>query len=213
MITLKKEHLPHAFVVFVMVLGLIMSLMQKTASPVEVGVSTQAQSQTTSTIAVTPQVTTTLPVVKWPDTVVSNALVTKVVDGDTVDVLLDDQTTVTRLRLLGINTPETVDPRKPVQCFGHEASNHMKELVSNKRIFVVADPQADDHDKYGRTLRALVLEDGMDVNATMVAQGYAYAYLDFPLNKQRKALLRHLQTEAQTNGLGLWSAQTCNGQF
>ncbi|MCC7522793.1 thermonuclease family protein [Candidatus Uhrbacteria bacterium] len=140
----------------------------------------------------------------------TNAVITRVVDGDTVEARLDtgDEATV---RLLGINTPETVDPRRPVECFGKEASNYMKQMVDGQRVRLDADTQADDIDKYGRLLRNIVLDDGTDINARMVRDGYAYAYIDFPLNKNRKAELVRLEEEARTAERGLWSQETCAG--
>ena len=139
----------------------------------------------------------------------TNALVTRVIDGDTIDVQEDGTTGNRRIRLLGINTPETVDPRKPVECFGKEASAHMHALVEGRRILLTADPQADERDIYGRELRNLFLEDGTDVNATMVQDGYAYAYLFFPLDPARKRELKKLEYEAKTAERGLWSPVAC----
>lgn len=150
--------------------------------------------------------------VAWTNAVESNAVVTRVVDGDTADVLIDGMTSTTRIRLLGINTPESVDPRRPVQCFGKEASHALKELIQGERVALVEDPQADDRDRYGRWLRTIVMEDGTDVNATLVLQGYAHAYVDFPLTKARKAQLRALQAQAEAAHAGLWNAATCAGE-
>ncbi len=148
----------------------------------------------------------------WPEEVTTNALVTRVVDGDTIEALVDGEQTVSKIRFLGVNTPESVDPRQPVQCFGKEASAYAKDLLQNKRVFLAEDPQADDRDKYGRLLRAVVLEDGTDMSATLIQQGYAHAYLSFPLNARRKAQLRLLEEEAKTEERGLWNPQTCNGE-
>ena len=141
----------------------------------------------------------------------TNALVIRAVDGDTVEAKLDSGEEV-KVRLLGVNTPESVDPRRPVECFGKEASKHTASLVGGKRVRLEADPQADEVDKYGRLLRNIFLEDGADVNASLVRDGYAYAYLDFPLNKQRKVELARLQDEAEAAKRGLWNPEICNGQ-
>lgn len=146
-----------------------------------------------------------------PASTSTNAFVIRAVDGDTLVVRLDEEPGEKRIRLLGINTPETVDPRKPVQCFGKEASKHMHELVDGKRILLVADPQADERDKYDRLLRNVFLADGTDVNAAMVRDGYAYAYLSFPLDPLRKRELKKLQEDAKLAGRGLWDPKTCNG--
>ena len=142
----------------------------------------------------------------------TNALVIRAVDGDTLAVTLDGDDRELKVRLLGVDTPETVDPRKAVQCFGKEASAFTKSLVDGKRVRLDADPLADEVDKYGRLLRNVVLEDGRDVNALLIQEGYAYAYLSFPLNPLRKTQLKRLQTEAEEAKRGLWSPDGCNGQ-
>ena len=144
----------------------------------------------------------------------TNAVVVHVVDGDTVDATMDGSTKKIRIRLLGVNTPEVVDPRKPVQCFGKEASAFAKSILTiGRRIRLDADPQADDIDKYGRYLRNIILDDGTDFNAKLVSEGYAYAYLSFPLNAQRKIELKRLQNEAEQAKRGLWNPETCAGKL
>ncbi len=142
----------------------------------------------------------------------TNATVVKVVDGDTLDAKMDADGKTWRIRFLGINTPETVDPRKPVECFGKEASARMHAYADGQRIRLVSDPLADEVDKYGRLLRNLYLADGTDLNAAMVRDGYAYAYLSFPLDPKRKKQLSDLQKDAKLHERGLWSPTTCNGQ-
>jgi micrococcal nuclease len=216
MAKITRQQLSTALVLFVTIFGLILTrLSPQTDQEIRVPPSSSAPASVTSTSAnVHPQTaTSTLPVVVWPVTVSSNAIVTKAVDGDTVDLLFDGETKIVRIRMLGINTPESVDPRRPQQCFGKEASKHMKELVTGERVAALPDPQADDRDKYGRLLRTIILEEGnVDVNATLVAQGYAHGYLDFPLDKKRKAQILQLQADAKANGYGLWNEQTCNGE-
>lgn len=142
----------------------------------------------------------------------TNALITRVVDGDTVEALIDGETSVVKVRFLGVDTPESVDPRRGVQCFGKEASAYTKRLLQGQRVELREDLQADDRDKYGRLLRNIIREDGMDVNATLIAEGYAQAYLSFPLSAKRKAQLRLLQEQAKEEARGLWSPSTCNGE-
>jgi micrococcal nuclease len=142
----------------------------------------------------------------------TNAFVVRAVDGDTLLVKVDGESQEQRVRMLGINTPETVDPRKAVQCFGKDASKHMHALVDGKRIRLEADPLADERDKYGRLLRNVFLADGTDVNAMMVRDGYAYAYLSFPLNPLRRRALKKLEEDAKLAQRGLWNPNTCNGK-
>lgn len=129
--------------------------------------------------------------------------VTEVVDGDTIKVSL-----LGTLRLIGIDTPETKDPRKPVQCFGREASNKAKELLSGKRVYLEYDP-AQKQDKYGRTLAYVYREDGLFYNAEMIKQGYAHSYVQFPHPRLDEFNL--YQREARENDRGFWAANTCNG--
>jgi micrococcal nuclease len=136
----------------------------------------------------------------------TNATVAHVVDGDTLDAKIDGLGTV-RIRMLGVDTPEVVDPRKPVQCFGEDASSFSKKtLAVDSRIRLAADPQADERDMYGRLLRNVYLADGTDYNALLVEQGYARAYTYFPLTPARKVQMIQLQREAKEAGRGLWAA-------
>lgn len=141
-----------------------------------------------------------------------NARVVRVVDGDTLVVRRVGESNDEKVRLLGVNTPETVDPRRMVECFGKDASGYMHGFVEGKDVFLAEDVLADDRDKYHRLLRNVYLLEGIDVNASLVRQGYAQAYLSFPLNKARKQQLSRLQEEAKANQRGLWSVETCNGQ-
>jgi micrococcal nuclease len=159
-----------------------------------------------------PPTSSTIGLARPTSTVETNANITRVVDGDTFEALIDGQQDVQKVRMLGINTPETVDPRKPVECYGKEASNQLKSLMEGKRVRLEADPQADERDRYDRLLRNVILEDGTDVNARMVRDGFAYAYLSFPLDKQRKQELKTLQELARASGSGLWAASACGSQ-
>ena len=134
--------------------------------------------------------------------------VTKVTDGDTVHVDIDG--TDEKVRLIGINTPETVDPRRPVQCFGKEASERMKALAGGKIVRLETDPTQAQRDTYGRLLAYVYLEDGQMLNRKMIAEGYAYEYTYLTPYKYQKEF-RQLQTLAKTSSRGLWAAETCNG--
>lgn len=134
--------------------------------------------------------------------------IVSVVDGDTAKVNIDGKTVT--LRLIGLDTPETVDPRKPVQCFGVEASNKAKELLSGKKVKIEKDSTQGELDKYGRTLAYIYLEDGLFYNKYMIEQGYAHEYTyDLPYKYQTE--FKNAQKEAQSKKLGLWSSNTCNG--
>jgi micrococcal nuclease len=125
--------------------------------------------------------------------------VVKVIDGDTIDLRMDGKTK--RVRLVGIDTPETVDPRKPVQCFGPEASKRMKGLLSGKAVTLASKPD-EDHDSYGRLLRYVFL-DGRDIGAGMIEEGYAQSICAaFPHPKC--AAYDALEQAAKTSKIGRW---------
>ncbi|MDD5103442.1 MAG: S-layer homology domain-containing protein [Candidatus Peribacteraceae bacterium] len=128
--------------------------------------------------------------------------VTRVVDGDTFKVQLAVEETV---RIIGIDTPETVDPRKPVQCFGKEASTKLKELLEGEDVMLEKNP-AEERDKYGRLLRYVDL-DGEDIGATMIEEGYAYSYKQYP--HPRLEEYNELEKKAREENRGLWDS--CNG--
>jgi micrococcal nuclease len=132
------------------------------------------------------------------------AHVTHVVDGDTIDITLNGHKDT--VRLLGIDTPETHDPRKPVQCFGEAAAAHTKELLEGKNVRLEPDPTDSDRDKYHRLLRYVYLPDSTLINAALIRDGYAFAYTVFPLTKLDD--FRALEAEARQNNRGLWAG--CN---
>ncbi len=130
-------------------------------------------------------------------------LVNRVVDGDTIKI--DKIGTV---RLIGIDTPETVDPRKEVQCFGIEASNKAKELLEGNEVILELDPSQGDVDKYGRILAYVYLENGEMFNKIMIKEGYAHEYTyNTPYKYQAK--FKELEQKARELKLGLWGP-ICN---
>jgi len=120
----------------------------------------------------------------------------RVVDGDTI-VLNENET----IRLIGVDTPETKDPRKSVQYFGQEAYEFTKSLVEGKKVRLEFDQ--DRIDKYGRTLGYVYLEDGTFVNAEIIKQGYGFAYTKYPIKYIEK--FRQYEREARQNLYGLWA--------
>jgi micrococcal nuclease len=131
-----------------------------------------------------------------------NISVTFVTDGDTFKVKTADG--ISTVRILGINTPETVDPRRPVECFGIEASNRAKELLNGKVVELHLDPSQDSTDRYGRQLR-YVSVDGIDIGAELIRGGYAYEYThDIPHARQEE--YRSLEAQARESGVGLWGS-------
>lgn len=132
--------------------------------------------------------------------------VTKVTDGDTIKVNIDG--TIETIRMIGLDTPETVDPRKPVQCFGIEASNKAKELLSGKKVRLESDPTQGNRGKYGRLLRYVWLEDGTLYNKKMISDGYASEYTyNTPYKYQVE--FKQAETEARNAKRGLWADDAC----
>lgn len=134
--------------------------------------------------------------------------VVAVIDGDTIDI--DQNGKTERLRLIGIDTPETKDPRKPVQCFAKEASEQAHKLLDGKQVRLEADPSQNNRDKYDRLLRYVYLEDGTSYNKQIILDGYAHEYTyNVPYTYQ--AEYKQAQKDAETAQRGLWSPSTCNG--
>lgn len=132
--------------------------------------------------------------------------VVKVVDGDTIHIDVNGKKET--VRLIGINTPETVDPRRPVQCFGKEASNKAKELLEGKKVRVETETSQGERDKYGRLLGYIFREDGLFVNNYMVTEGYAYEYTyNIPYKYQLE--FKAAQKLAEASGKGLWAPGRC----
>jgi micrococcal nuclease len=132
--------------------------------------------------------------------------VVKIVDGDTIDITIDGQTE--RLRLIGINTPEVVDPRQSVECFGREASANAKKLLAEAEVKISADETQDNRDKYGRLLRYVWRRDGLFYNLEAIKDGFAYEYTyNLPYLYQKD--FQAAQKYAQENKLGLWANGAC----
>ena len=127
--------------------------------------------------------------------------VVRVIDGDTVKI--DYNGKATNVRLIGVDTPETVHPNKPVEAYGKEASNFTKNLLLGESVYLRFD--IDKTDKYGRLLVYLYrAPDGLFVNLEIVRQGYGHAYTQFPFKHME--LFRHYGNRARTAGKGLYGA-------
>src|SRR3954449_3648347 len=125
------------------------------------------------------------------------ARVERVVDGDTV-VLAGGE----RVRYIGVDTPESVKPGTPVQCFAKAASHFNARLVAGQRVRLRFD--AERQDRYGRTLAYVYREaDGLFVNAELVRRGYATT-LTIPPNVAHADDFRQLARGARRAGRGLW---------
>ena len=125
-------------------------------------------------------------------------LVTRVIDGDTI--IIDNNE---KIRLIGVDTPETVHPNKPVEYFGKQASAFTKGICEGKRVYLEYDQTM--RDKYGRLLAYVYLENGTHINAEIIKQGYGHAYTRFPFKYMEE--FRGYERYARESGIGLWGKQ------
>ena len=127
--------------------------------------------------------------------------VVRVEDGDTITVRADGREE--RVRFIGIDTPETSDPRKPLQCFGKAATDFTANLIGDNDVRLETDALSGNRDRYDRLLRYVHLPDGTLVNAEIIKQGYGFAYTSFPFTKIEE--FTDLQREARQENRGLWN--------
>lgn len=134
------------------------------------------------------------------------AVVQKVIDGDTLTVLLNGR--LEKVRLIGIDTPETVDKRQEVECFGKEASDMMRSLVLKKIVLLENDSTQNDRDRYQRLLRYVFLPDGVFVNKVMIQEGFAFEYTySSPYRYQQEFI--NAEKKAKREEKGLWNRNAC----
>jgi len=187
------------------------TLSDKTTNPRK-EVQTQTQSSnippTSYSAPETPSVSPSTQVVE--KTVVSTAKtyysVQKVIDGDTLSVAMNGE--IVTIRLIGIDTPETVHPSKPVECFGKEATNKAKAILAGTMVYLEQDPSQGTYDKYGRLLAYVFLSDGTNFNQMMIEKGYGYEYT-YNLSYIYQAKFQSAEQEAKTYQRGLWAPGVC----
>jgi micrococcal nuclease len=145
--------------------------------------------------------------------------VTRVVDGDTIEVRVTGRVdgpgagdarvgASHHVRLIGIDTPESVNPNSPVECFGLESSAAAEALLEGREVKLVKD--VEEADRYERLLRYVYLGQEQ-ANARLVVNGYAAAYT-YPPNVRHSELFVALQRDARDDQRGLWSSESCNGR-
>ena len=129
--------------------------------------------------------------------------VVRSVDGDTIRVNRNGEEIV--IRFIGLDTPETVAPDRPVECFGPEASARTKELVEGGQVWLEYDEASGLTDKYDRTLAFVWLDQQTMLNELLIAEGYAeeVTYTDGYAHQRD---FQDAERAAQTSGLGLWGA-------
>ena len=127
-------------------------------------------------------------------------VVSRVVDGDTVELLMDG--TKVKVRLKGVDTPETVHPQKPVEFYGKESSTFTRNLLRGESVLVEFG-EGSNKDKYGRLLAYVYrATDSLFVNQEIVRQGYGHAYTRYPFKYMEQ--FREYERLARESGRGLW---------
>lgn len=137
--------------------------------------------------------------------------VVHIVDGDTIDIIINGSKV--RLRLLGINSPESVASNRPDECFGTEASNNIKKLLENRKVYIEYDPlKKDKADVYGRELVYVYRDDGLFINKEMIKTGSAHEYTYQGEKYTYQNDFKKYEGLAKSQKIGLWSSSTCGGK-
>ncbi len=194
MILNRKGILKIAGIILVLFVGIAIGSVSKQNKFASVAVLSPAVSSISQIASPTPLATASGTSEKTENNLVK---VIRAVDGDTIEIEGGE-----KVRYIGIDTPETVDPRKPVQCFGVEASKKNKELVEGKMVRLEKD--VTDRDKYNRLLRYIYVGDTF-INLELVKQGFAYSYSYPPDIKYQDQFVK-AQQEAREAKRGLWNA-------
>ncbi len=145
----------------------------------------------------------TLPILPTPDFSKLTAYpVVRVVDGDII--VVNDKDKDVKVRLVGVDTPETVHPTKPVEHYGKEASRFTTNLLKGEKVYLVGEPLPGALDRYGRTLAYVYrAPDGLFVNAEIIRQGYGHAYAQIPSKHMQE--FKQLEQFARKAKKGLWA--------
>lgn len=133
--------------------------------------------------------------------------VIKVVDGDTVDVA--SGTSTMRIRLIGINAPESVDPRRNPECYGKEASNILSTFLSDREVSIIRDSTTGNKDVYNRELAYIVDENNVDVGEYMIEHGAAREYTYKGVHYDKRNTYIETQKRAKQMMQGLWNREIC----
>lgn len=149
------------------------------------------------------------PVTATANPVETTAVVVRVVDGDTIDIR-DDNRGRLRIRVLGIDTPETKKPGYTIGCWGPQATQFAVDELLEQRVALITDPTQDTNDRYGRTLAYLVKGDGWNYSVEAARAGTAHSYIHENNPLQKYAEIAAAEQEAKAANRGLWGPP-CNG--
>lgn len=139
--------------------------------------------------------------------------VSEVYDGDTIAVQMDSRTE--KVRLIGVDTPETHKPNSPVECGGPEASNYSKKILTGAQVRLESDPTNQNRDRYERLLRYVYLPDGRLFNLLLITEGYGTPYTSFPFQKKQEFIAAGQQAKLENKGVwaGVCTITDQNGRF
>ncbi len=144
------------------------------------------------------------------ETISKTGTLVRVVDGDTLIVKLDGEEE--RVRIIGIDAPESVRPNYPVECFGKEASDYLtSQLVPGDTVHIETDPSQDTRDRNGRILAHVFNNNDQNIGELMVSGGYTYEYT-YRDPYQYQSSYQAAENYARNKKLGLWAPETCNGE-
>ena len=189
--------------VFLVVLGLVVAGCASAAGVPDQSTAPSAVISTTAASSASPTPALSETSTGTPSVVRIRAEVISVTDGDTIRVRINGQSVP--VRYIGIDTPETVDPRQDVQCFGREASARNAQLVAGKVVELEKD--VSETDQFQRLLR-YVYVDGKMVNEELVRGGFARSS-SYPPDVKYQDRFRALEAEARAQSVGLWAANAC----
>ena len=147
-------------------------------------------------------------VVEWGEieTLKDTHEVTYVFDGDTIEVMIERKKE--KVRLIGIDAPETDGPYTKKECHGEEAKHYLTYLLSDTHVFLLPDPTQDDRDTYGRLLRYVFTAQSENVGRLLLEQGYVKEFT-FIKDYNFKNNFLAAQKQAQIKQVGLWSPDAC----
>ncbi len=129
------------------------------------------------------------------------------VDGDTIIISVDGVDE--RVRFIGVDTPETVHPQRPVECFGKEASAFTTTLVTEAgEVAIEIDESQGERDRFGRLLGYVILPDGRNLNALIIYEGYGHEYT-YRTEYKYQAEFKLAEELAREAGRGLWGEGVC----
>ena len=132
--------------------------------------------------------------------------VTYVFDGDTIEVDMHGQRE--KVRLIGIDAPETDGPYTEAECYGEEAKHYATYLLSETHVHLMADPSQDDRDSYGRLLRYAFTMQSENVGSILLRLGYVKEFTFIKDYKFKNSFLA-AQNEAKSKEIGVWSPDLC----